>query len=283
MYVDSTGSPVCNVQCVTICVGHINFRQKPEPCAFRRSASIYPSINDHGHNEPSVSIWAVHPTLIDTRVYSDPEDFERKHIISCVDAHAHDLDWDVLYIINHYEPPPANIGQLNRRNDWLASSNEKVGLLSLLFQLAEEYEYRGCSENCCRPTTRCPNPVSEAICFRPATPISSHNGKIQKPKSNECSHPRRRNARDYVAPAFPKHRRIAPAFGRLNSTIETRLARAASPASGTRGDRAWSRVHRMPPGPDRAKERSRFFPSIAEAMADQWGAYAASALREAAE
>lgn len=31
------------------------------------------------------------------------------------------------------------------------------------------------------------------------------------------------------------------------------------------------RVHRMPPSPDRWKERSRFFPGIAEAMVDQWG------------
>ena len=31
------------------------------------------------------------------------------------------------------------------------------------------------------------------------------------------------------------------------------------------------RVHRMPPGADRAKERSRFFPGIAAAMAAQWG------------
>ena len=31
------------------------------------------------------------------------------------------------------------------------------------------------------------------------------------------------------------------------------------------------RVHRMPPSPDRWKERSRFFPGIARAMADQWG------------
>lgn len=30
------------------------------------------------------------------------------------------------------------------------------------------------------------------------------------------------------------------------------------------------RVWRMPPGPERAKERSRFFPGIAAAMADQW-------------
>lgn len=34
------------------------------------------------------------------------------------------------------------------------------------------------------------------------------------------------------------------------------------------------RVHRMPPGPDRWKERSRFFTGIAAAMADQWGGWA---------
>lgn len=34
------------------------------------------------------------------------------------------------------------------------------------------------------------------------------------------------------------------------------------------------RVHRMPPGPDRWKERSRFFPGIAKAMAEQWGGQA---------
>ena len=32
-----------------------------------------------------------------------------------------------------------------------------------------------------------------------------------------------------------------------------------------------ARVHRMPPGPDRWKERSRTFQGIADAMADQWG------------
>ena len=31
-----------------------------------------------------------------------------------------------------------------------------------------------------------------------------------------------------------------------------------------------ARVHRMPPGPDRAKERSRTYPGIAAAMAEQW-------------
>lgn len=31
------------------------------------------------------------------------------------------------------------------------------------------------------------------------------------------------------------------------------------------------RVHMLPPGPERWRERSRFYPGIAEAMADQWG------------
>jgi len=31
------------------------------------------------------------------------------------------------------------------------------------------------------------------------------------------------------------------------------------------------RIHTMPPGPDRWKERSRTYPGIAAAMADQWG------------
>lgn len=43
-----------------------------------------------------------------------------------------------------------------------------------------------------------------------------------------------------------------------------------------------ARVHRMPPGPDRARERSRFFTGIADAMADQWGGHAAPASMESA-
>jgi hypothetical protein len=38
--------------------------------------------------------------------------------------------------------------------------------------------------------------------------------------------------------------------------------------------KAWNRVWRMPPGEGRGKERSRFFPGMAEAMADQWGGFA---------
>lgn len=37
--------------------------------------------------------------------------------------------------------------------------------------------------------------------------------------------------------------------------------------------KVWNRIHYMGPGPDREKERSRTFPAIAQAMADQWGPY----------
>lgn len=35
-----------------------------------------------------------------------------------------------------------------------------------------------------------------------------------------------------------------------------------------------ARVHKMSPGPDRWRERSRFFPGVAKAMAEQWGGQA---------
>ena len=42
-----------------------------------------------------------------------------------------------------------------------------------------------------------------------------------------------------------------------------------------------ARVHKMPPGPDRQKERSRFFPGIAQAMAHQWGLFISNHSRRA--
>ena len=42
------------------------------------------------------------------------------------------------------------------------------------------------------------------------------------------------------------------------------------PRPGTPEHKEWSAIHRTPPGPDRWKIRSRTFPGIADAMADQW-------------
>lgn len=43
------------------------------------------------------------------------------------------------------------------------------------------------------------------------------------------------------------------------------------PKAGTDEHKAWSWIHRMPPGPKRDELRSKTFPGIAEAMAEQWG------------
>jgi len=42
--------------------------------------------------------------------------------------------------------------------------------------------------------------------------------------------------------------------------------------------RRFARCHRMPPGPEREKERSRFDPAVAAAMAKQWGDHILSTL-----
>lgn len=52
----------------------------------------------------------------------------------------------------------------------------------------------------------------------------------------------------------------------LISTEDTRAAMLQLPK------REWAKVHHASPSADRAKERSRFFTGIADAMATQWGA-----------
>lgn len=47
------------------------------------------------------------------------------------------------------------------------------------------------------------------------------------------------------------------------------------PKAGTDDHKAWSRVHREPPGPERARKRSETYPGLAAAMAEQWGSLAA--------
>lgn len=51
--------------------------------------------------------------------------------------------------------------------------------------------------------------------------------------------------------------------------------RLTPPRPGTEDHKAWSAIHRAPPGPDRWRFRSRTFAGVAAAMADQWGGPAA--------
>jgi hypothetical protein len=59
-------------------------------------------------------------------------------------------------------------------------------------------------------------------------------------------------------------------------------ARLTPPRAGTPEHKAWSWVHRAPPGPHRWQHRSRTFEGIAVAMAHQWGGYAQQQERKSA-
>lgn len=67
----------------------------------------------------------------------------------------------------------------------------------------------------------------------------------------------------------------------LPALVETN--RLVPPARNTEEHKRWSVVHRMSRSRNRSRERSRFFPGIADAMADQWGPLLSASLLEAAE
>ncbi|RBW62175.1 hypothetical protein DS909_00780 [Phaeobacter gallaeciensis] len=54
----------------------------------------------------------------------------------------------------------------------------------------------------------------------------------------------------------------------LPELVETN--RLTEPKRNTDDWKRWNRIHRMPPGPDRARLRSRSFPGMMNAAADQW-------------
>jgi hypothetical protein len=57
--------------------------------------------------------------------------------------------------------------------------------------------------------------------------------------------------------------------GGIPELVET--DRLTPPKKGTQAHKEWSAVHMASPGPNRWKERSRTFPGVANAMAEQWG------------
>jgi hypothetical protein len=74
----------------------------------------------------------------------------------------------------------------------------------------------------------------------------------------------------------------ATGFETINLPPLIATNRLTPPKTGTDEHKAWSMVHRAPPGPDRAKIRSQTFPGIAAAMADQWGIAASRFLNQSA-
>lgn len=70
----------------------------------------------------------------------------------------------------------------------------------------------------------------------------------------------------------------ATGFETFNLPPLVPTCRLTPPKPGTDEHKAWSLIARMPPGPEREANRSRTFPGIAAAVADQWGAYALASI-----
>jgi hypothetical protein len=71
----------------------------------------------------------------------------------------------------------------------------------------------------------------------------------------------------------------ATGFELVNLPPLTATDKLTTPAAGTPEHKAWSAVHREPPGPQRQANRSRTFPGLAQAVADQWGGYVLAQLQ----
>jgi hypothetical protein len=105
---------------------------------------------------------------------------------------------------------------------------------------------------------------------------------IENPRMHKLAQQRIRNYRhpDQIAQPHqfgdPEFKGIGLWLEELPLLVET--APLVVPERGTEEWVAWSRVHRASgwgaAGRRRAEERSRFFPGIADAMADQWGGWA---------
>lgn len=90
-------------------------------------------------------------------------------------------------------------------------------------------------------------------------PVSIISSRIRKP--DQIIHPHQ-----FGHPAFKSTCLWLKGLPPLRPTNKL-----VAPARGTVEHKAWSKVHRAPPGPDRWKFRSRTYAGIAAAMAEQWG------------
>ena len=101
---------------------------------------------------------------------------------------------------------------------------------------------------------------------------------IENPEMNDLA--RDRMPADLPAPHMvqphwfgePAYKNTGWYLDGLPRLVET--DRLPEPERGSDEWKRWNKVHRMPPGPERTRLRSRSSPGMMEAAADQWGGYA---------
>lgn len=159
--------------------------------------------------------------------------------------------WDMM-IVAH--PPCTRLCNSGVR--WLTTPPPGKTKAQMWAELDEGADLFSCLWNAPIPRVACENPVmhrhakQRIINYKPAAQ------SVQPWQFGDWQSKRTCLWLRNLPPLVPTHATLAHARAALG------LAPDAAPVA---------RVHRMPPGATRAKERSRFFPTIAAAMADQWG------------
>lgn len=178
------------------------------------------------------------------------EDGSNHHYTGDVRDILHD-GWDLLVVAH---PPCTRLCNSGVR--WLTTPPPGKSLEQMWTELDEGADLFSTLWNAPVPRVACENPVmhrhaKERIAnFRPATQ------SVQPWQYGEWETKRTCLWLRGLPPLEPIYPTLADARAAMG------LADDAMPIA---------RVHRMAPGDDRAKERSRFFPGIARAMAMQWG------------
>lgn len=175
------------------------------------------------------------------------DDGSNRHIRDDLLAHLDD-GWDLLCVMH----PPCTI-LCNSGGRWLYIGGKKVnGRDETRWSEMERAAafYRACREQGSITRRALENPVM-------------HRHAIERT---------RRGKTQFVQPWwFGDPFFKSTGFELINLPRLTATDRLTPPKASTAEHAEWSRVHRMAPGPDRARLRSETFPGMANAIADQWG------------
>lgn len=126
-----------------------------------------------------------------------------------------------------------------------------------------------------------PDPVrwreleDSAAFYRACRDAAAHRKAIENPVMHrEAIRLTKRGDTQFVQPWwFGAPYTKATGFELINLPRLVPTNRLTPPERGSAEWKAWNKVHRMPPGPNRARDRSRTEPQLAEACADQWGRF----------
>ncbi|MBN8187576.1 hypothetical protein JF540_12835 [Salipiger thiooxidans] len=192
------------------------------------------------------------------------EDGSNRHVRCDVRDGILEEGWDLLAVMH---PPCTRLCRSGRR--WMSGPGKwtepkKLPQGRTLAELRAEFE-EGIS-------------VFTACWFAPIPRVA-----IENPEMNDLA--KERMPMDLPAPHIvqpfwfgePAYKATGWYLRGLPEMVETN--RLPEPERGSDEWKRWNKVHRMPPGPERARLRSRSFPGMMAAAADQWGGHA---LQEAA-